>query len=181
MKLTFITGNPGKAKYLSTYFHLPVEQMMLDLVEIQSLNLNEIVEDKARRAYEMIKSPVLVEDVSLVFYALNTLPGPLIKWFLDSLGNDGLCRLLNGFDDRRAFAQVAYALCDENGVHIFTGSLEGTIAEQPRGTLSFGWSPIFIPKGYTKNLAELTDDERQEISMRKEALEKLSQFLKVAR
>ena len=84
-KLTFITGNAGKAKYLSDYFHLPVEHIKLDLHEIQSLNLREVVEDKARRAYEIVKSPVLVEDVSLVFRGLKKLPGPLLTWFLDTL------------------------------------------------------------------------------------------------
>lgn len=89
-KLTFITGNAGKAKYLSDYFHFPVDHRKLDLHEIQSLDLKEVVEDKARRAYEIVKSPVLVEDVSLTFSALNSLPGPLIKWFKESHSSDGM-------------------------------------------------------------------------------------------
>src|SRR3989344_5414775 len=97
-KLTFITGNAGKAKYLADYFHLPVDHVKLDLHEIQSLDLKEVVEDKARRAFEIVKSPVLVEDVSLIFNGLKKLPGPLIKWFLETLENDGLCKLLNGID-----------------------------------------------------------------------------------
>jgi non-canonical purine NTP pyrophosphatase (RdgB/HAM1 family) len=178
-KLTFITGNAGKAKYLADYFHLPVDHVKLDLKEIQSLDLKEVVEDKARRAYEIVKSPVLVEDVSLVFNGLKSLPGPLIKWFLDTLGNEGLCRLLDGYEDRSAFAEVQFALCDENGVHTFSGSIEGSVAEAPRGEMGFGWDPVFIPKGYDKTWAEMTDDEKHETSMRKIALEKLSEFLKV--
>ena len=120
-KLTFITGNAGKAKYLSDYFHLPVEHIRLDLHEIQSLNLKEVVEDKAKRAYEIVKSPVLVEDVSLVFRGLKELPGPLIKWFLETMGNDGLCKLLDAFEDRSAYAEVEFAICDGSGVHTFSG------------------------------------------------------------
>src|SRR3989344_2105441 len=130
-KLTFITGNAGKTKYLSNYFHIPVDHVKLDLHEIQSFDLREEVEDKARRAFEVIKSPVLVEDVSLIFYGLNKLPGPFIKWFLETLGNDGLCRLLDGINDRSAFAEVKFAICDDNGVHTFGGSMEGTVSDFP--------------------------------------------------
>jgi non-canonical purine NTP pyrophosphatase (RdgB/HAM1 family) len=176
-KLTFITGNAGKAKYLSDYFHLPVEHIKLDLKEIQSVNLQEVVEDKAKRAYEIVKSPVLVEDVSLTFKALKALPGPLIKWFLDTLGNEGLCQLLDGFDSRDALAEVEFAICDVSGVHTFSGSMEGSISTAPRGEMGFGWDPVFIPKGHQKTWAEMTDDEKHTTSMRKIALEKMSQFL----
>ena len=176
-KLTFITGNPGKAKYLGDYFHLPVEHIKLDLKEIQSVDLKEVVEDKARRAYDIVKSPVLVEDVSLTFKALKALPGPLIKWFLETLGNEGLCQLLNGFDNRDALAEVEFAICDESGVHTFSGSIEGSIANAPKGEMGFGWDPVFIPKGYRKTWAEMSDDEKHATSMRKIALEKMSTFL----
>ena len=176
-KLTFITGNAAKAKYLSEHFHLPVEHVKLDLPEIQSLNLKEVVEDKARRAYAVVKSPVLVEDVSLIFRAIKTLPGPLIKWFLMALGNDGLCKLLDPYEDRSAFAEVEFAVCDASGVHTFSGSMEGTVAPTPRGETGFGWDPIFIPKGFDKTWGEMNDEEKQTVSMRKIALVKLVKFL----
>ena len=176
-KLTFITGNPGKAKYLADYFEIPVEHIKLDLKEIQSTNLKEVVEDKAKRAYEIVKDIVIVEDVSLSFSALGGLPGPLIKWFLETLGNEGLCRLLDG-KDRGATAEVEFAICDENGVHTFGGLIEGSIAQEPCGEKGFGWDPIFIPKDHEKTWAEMGENERQETSMRKIALEKLSAFLR---
>ena len=178
-QLTFITGNAGKAKYLSDYFHMPMEHLKLDLREIQSVDLKEVVEDKAKRAYKIIKSPVLVEDVALTFKALKALPGPLIKWFLETLGNEGLCRLLDGFDDRNALAEVEFAICDESGVHTFGGSMEGSISKIPRGEMGFGWDPVFIPKGHEKTWAEMTDDEKHATSMRKIALEKMSEFLSI--
>ncbi len=176
--LTFITGNAGKAKYLSDYFHIPVDHKKLDLVEIQSLDLKEVVEDKAKRAYEIIKAPVIVEDVSLTFTGMKKLPGPLIKWFLETLGNDGLIGLVNGLDTRDALAEVEFAICDDNGVHTFGGSMEGTISNTPRGEMGFGWDPIFIPKGYDKTWAEMSDDEKHATSMRKIALEKMAEYLK---
>src|SRR4051812_17883397 len=127
-KLTFITGNPNKAKYLSEYFHIPVDHLKLDLKEIQSLDLQEVSEDKARRAYEVLKSPVIVEDVSLVFHELKQLPGPFIKCFVETIGNEGISKLAEGFENCTATAEVMFAICDEFGVHTFNGKMEGSIA-----------------------------------------------------
>jgi len=177
MELYFITSNVGKAKYLSDYFDFPVEHKKLDLPEIQSLDLAEIVSDKAKRAYEIIKKPVLVEDVSLVFNALDKLPGPLIKWFYETLGNDGLCDLLDRYGDKRAKAAVSFALCINGEVKIFSGSCEGRISDKPRGEAGFGWDPIFIPDGFVKTWAEMSADEKHQTSMRRIALEKLKDFI----
>lgn len=176
-KLTFITGNPAKAKYLGDYFHLSVDHIKLDLPEIQSTDLKEIVEDKAKRAFKVIKTPVIVEDVSLVFHELKELPGPLIKWFFETLGNEGLCKLVNRFDNKKASAKVMFAICDESGVNTFSGSIDGSITDTPRGDIGFGWDPIFIPDGYIKTWAEMSDDEKHMTSMRKIALQKMSEFL----
>lgn len=176
--ITFITGNEAKAKYLSNFFKLPVEHYKLDLPEIQSLDLSEIIEDKARRAFEVVKKPVLVEDVSLVFNALDKLPGPLIKWFLHTLGNDGLCRLLNGYKDRSAVAEVRFGLCNKEGIKVFSGIMKGIIAPEPRGSADFGWDPIFIPEGFTKTRGEMTEEEKHFVSMRRPALEELAAWLK---
>jgi len=175
-KLTFITSNEAKAKYLSDYFHFPVHHLKLDLPEIQSLDLSEVVLDKAKRAYNEVKKPVLVEDTSLVFNALGELPGPLIKWFYETLGNDGLCKLLDAYENRSAVAEVAFAVCDESGVNVFSGMVEGEIAKEPKGESGFGWDPIFIPKGHKKTWAEMKGDEKHESSMRKIALEKMSEY-----
>ena len=174
---TFITGNAGKAKYLADYFHMPVEHKKLDLVEIQSLDLKEVVEDKAKRAYEIMKSPVIVEDVSLTFKGMKKLPGPLIKWFLETLGNEGLVKLVDSLDNRQALAEVEFAICDGDGVHTFGGSMEGSISDSPRGEMGFGWDPIFIPKGYQLTWAEMSDDDKHATSMRKIALAKMSEYL----
>lgn len=177
-ELIFITGNPGKAKYLSEYFHLPVRNEKIDLPEIQSLDLEEVVRDKAWRAFEKIKEPVLVEDTSLEFESLGSLPGPYIKWFYERLGNEGLCHLLNGYENRNAIARAQFGFCDGKEVYIFEGSTYGKIADKPRGSGDFGWGPIFIPDGYSKTWGEMTSEEKHHAAMRKAAVEKLGEFLK---
>lgn len=176
-KITFITGNEKKSKYLSEFFHMEVNHLKLELPEIQSLDLREVVEDKVRRAYEVVKAPVLVEDVSLKFSALGELPGPLIKWFLESLGNEKICVMLDKLENREATAEVKYAYCDESGVEIFSGLVRGSIGESPRGGEGFGFDSIFIPDGQDKTWAEMTSQEKHDTAMRKEPLEKLKIFL----
>ncbi|MFA5132432.1 MAG: non-canonical purine NTP pyrophosphatase [Candidatus Paceibacterota bacterium] len=176
-KLTFITGNEMKAKQLSDHFHFPVDHMKLDLPEIQSLDVEEVVIDKARRAYAIVKSPVLVEDVSFTLNALGSLPGPLIKWFLQSMGNSELCKLLDGHEDRSATAEVCFGFCDGDKVHVFKGTRKGVVTKSPRGVAGFGFDPIFIPEGFTKTWGEMNEEEGRESSMRRLALEKLSVFL----
>ena len=83
--ITFITGNQKKADYLAQYLGLNIEHVKLDLDEIQSLDLREIVEHKVRQAYAKVGKPVLVEDVSLIFSELGKLPGPFIKFFEQEL------------------------------------------------------------------------------------------------
>ena len=78
--VTFITGNQNKADYFSKYLGFPVNHHKVDLDEIQSLDLREVVKHKLLQAYDEIKSPVIVEDVSLEFEALGRLPGTFIKF-----------------------------------------------------------------------------------------------------
>ena len=176
-KLTFITGNAEKAAQLSRHLDFEVNHKKLDVHEIQSLDLEEVATYKAREAYKLTEAPVLVEDTALTFKALGSLPGPLIKWFLESLGNDGIAKLLDGYDDRSVVAEVCFALCDENGVKIFKGSIEGAIAPEPRGEKGFGWDPIFIPKGYELTWGEMDVDQQKDTSMRRRALKKLQEYL----
>lgn len=177
-RLTFITSNASKAEQLSRHLSVEVLHQSIDLAEIQSLNLDEIVGHKTREAFKVVKGPVLVEDTSLVFDALGKLPGPLIKWFLQELDNDGLCRLLNGYKNRSAIASVLFGYFDGTELKTYGGEMRGTVADKPRGARGFGWDPIFIPASYSKTWGEMTIDEQASTSMRRIALKKLEKELK---
>lgn len=177
MNITFITGNPGKAAELSNKLNVSIDHKKIDLPEIQTLDLKEISTFKAREAYKIVNSPVLVEDVGLVFHALNKLPGPFIKWFLTELKNEGLCKLLSSYQNKHATAEIVYTLFDGKELIYFEAALEGTIVDTPRGENGFGWDQIFMPDGQNKTYAEMTIEEKNKISHRAIALQKLQQYL----
>jgi non-canonical purine NTP pyrophosphatase (RdgB/HAM1 family) len=177
-QLTFITGNTNKAEQIARHLDYPLLHKAFHLDEIQSLDSHEIVLHKAKQAYDQIQSPVLIEDTSLQFHALGRLPGPFIKWFLDELGNEKLCRLLDPFDDRSATALVTFAIYDGGQLQTFDATKTGTIAHHPSGTMGFGWDPIFINEGFEKTRGEMTQEEYDQASPRKAAIEKLHEYLK---
>ena len=160
-KITFITGNQSKADYLARYLGIAIAHQKVELEEIQSLDLRTVVEYKVRQAYEAVKGPVLVEDVALEFKALGRLPGTFIRFFVDEVPFEAICRMLDGLS-REATARCVFGFYDGQELHFFEGSMNGTIAEHPRGEHGYGWDRIFIPKGYTQTRAEMSevDDEK---------------------
>ncbi len=163
-KITFITGNQGKADFLARHLGHPVEHLKLDLDEIQSLDLKEVAEHKARQAYGMVGSAVLVEDVSLEIESLGGLPGPFVKWFEKAIGLEGVCAMVG--KNRKATAKVCFVYCDKDTLKFFVGELPGQIAQSLKGDNGFGFDPIFIPNTSDKRLAEMTDEELKKYSLR---------------
>ena len=174
--VTFITGNQNKADYLAKYLGVPVEHHKIDLDELQSVKLSVIVEHKVKQAYETIKSPVLVEDVSLEFTALGRLPGPFIKWFLEELDFQTICNLLEG-KDRSAVGRCMFGYYDGEELRLFEGSLNGTISTEPRGKDGYGWDQIFIPEGYDVTRAELSEEDYQKVYSIIRPLKQLKEFI----
>ena len=174
--LTFVTGNAVKAQTMGKYLDFPIDHQKLNLVEIQSLDLREVITFKAKEAYQKIKKPVLVEDTSLTFLALGRLPGTFIKWF-EEMGNEKLCRLLDSYSDRSAVYEVAIGLYDGENLEIFTQAAQGSIAQEPSEG-GFGWNAIFIYKGFEKTIAELNEEERIPLSTRRKVIKKLEYHLK---
>jgi inosine triphosphate pyrophosphatase len=174
--IIFTSTNADKVAEVKKYFQHPFECVKVETDEIQG-TIQEIVMRKAHDAYKLLQKPVLVEDVSLAFDELGNIPGPYIKWWLKDpkMGLEGMCKLLDG-RDRAATVTVCYGYHDGNNVYLFPASRKGSIATSPRGHY-FGFSSIFIPHGYDKTMAEMSEDERAAVSYRKEALTALKLFL----
>ena len=117
-QITFITGNQKKADYLEKYLGFPIAHTKLDLDEIQSLDIREVVEHKVKQAYAILGSPVLVEDSGIEFCALGKLPGTFTKFFLEELSSETLCSLLDN-KDRSAIARCVFAYFDGEKLEFF--------------------------------------------------------------
>lgn len=169
----FATTNENKLREAREILGYPIEQIAIELDEPQDLNVVMVVNAKAIDAFRKTGKPVLVEDTALEFAAWRGLPGPLIKWFLASVGNAGLLKMLDGFDDRRAYARTVVAFFDGKGVHIFEGVVSGMVPTTIRGVSGFGWDPIFIPDGHDTSFAEMSAAEKNAISMRRAAFIKM--------
>lgn len=120
---------------------------------------------------------MIVEDTSLYFDAWKGLPGALVRWFLKTVKCEGLCKMMAGEKNRKAVAESAIAFCNGKATKIVLGKIEGSVPQKPKGKLGFGWDPIFIPQGFKKTFAEMTMEDKNQISMRKLALEKLRSHL----
>ena len=174
--VTFITGNQNKADYLAKYLGFSVKYLKLDLDEIQSLDLKEIVEHKVRQAYEKVKSPVIVEDVSLEFEAFGRLPGTFIRFFVEELPFEIICSMLDG-KTRNAVARCVFGYYDGNILKLFEGSMDGEISHVPAGERGYGWDKIFIPHGYTVTRAQLSEEDDQKTYVQIKPFAQLKEFL----
>lgn len=174
----FVTGNPNKVREASEILDLALESVQVDgLFEIQSPDIDAVVRHKAQQAYSILQCPVMVEDSGLVFHAWNGLPGALVKWFEETVSCDGMLKMLKGFDERGATAICCFAVYDGKNMKIARGEVKGTLSSSIRGSSGFGWDVIFIPDGYEQTYGEMSPNEKNAISHRKRALDKLKQEL----
>ena len=175
MHLYFVTSNENKVKEAEAILKVKINKANLDIKEIQEIEVDEVVKDKAIKAYYNIKKPVFVEDTGFYIEAWKGFPGALIKWVLKTLGNEGICKLLK--NDRSVVVKTSVSIYNGKECKNFTGKIKGSIPNYPKGTSGFGWDPIFQPDKYNKTFAEMTQDEKNKISMRKIALLKMKEFL----
>jgi len=177
LKLHFVTSNPNKFQELSELLECNLSCIELDLQEIQTTDLHELVKFKLRQAYQHVQAPVIVEDTSLYFEAWNELPGPLVKFFIKNIGLSGMVKALDEFSNNSASVTCCLGFT-KNGdnIYLFEGKVKGSIVK-PRGSQNFGWDAIFLPAGYQQTFGEMSSQEKHQISPRGEAAKKFSDFL----
>lgn len=169
----FITDNPAKLAEIKAIIP-SVKGLGYNLPEIQEVDAHKVVSAKLQAAF--ILQPdgeFFVEDTSLYLQALNGLPGPLIKWFLKTIGVEGLHRITYVLGNPVATAKTIIGYSKDKGdVQFFEGEIQGEIVA-PRGENGFGWDAIFQPAGHTKTFAEMDLNEKNAFSMRRIATEKM--------
>jgi non-canonical purine NTP pyrophosphatase (RdgB/HAM1 family) len=171
--ITFVTGNANKLRELEAIAkdRLNFNSQRIDLVEIQSSDLKEIVEHKLKEAYQKIGEAVIVEDTAAGLDSLNGLPGPFIKFFHDKIGDDALYQLA------KKEGELATIVCtagyfDGKNLLIAEGTIKGRVVK-PRGDNGFQLDKVFVPEGESRTMAEMSLEEKNKISHRSKAFSSL--------
>jgi len=179
--LTFITGNSGKLAEVQAFLPF-VAGKSLELPEIQETDLQKVVEAKLKAAAALHEGPVIVDDTALYlecFGAQNGqdgLPGPLIKWFLKTITNVGLAKIAQRLGKTKAYACTTIGFHYRGRAYFFQGVVQGSVVA-PQGTAGFGWDHIFVPQGQNQTFASMGLQEKNKISPRAIAVQKLQAFL----
>ena len=181
-ELHFVTSNPGKLREAEAVLGCRLKHRALDIDELQSLDLEQVVRHKAAEAFRRLGVPVVVEDTSLELAGLGGFPGPLVRWLLASVGPSGICRMAGCFGNRAAAARCIALAADGVGEAVGVGVVAGTIVESPRGRHGFGWDSVFAPDGGGgRTYAEMDEAQKNAISHRRRAFEALRDALEASR
>ncbi|MEP1340601.1 MAG: non-canonical purine NTP pyrophosphatase [Ekhidna sp.] len=178
--LRFLSTNKFKIEEVrSIMSEINIEIIPVDhkINEIQTIDVSDLVYDKCIKAFQKVSRPIFVEHTSLHISSLNKFPGGLTQVFWDTLEADKVAEIFGRMSDPSVKATTRIAFCDGKKVHQFEGEIEGNISSEPRGNKDFQWDCIFIPNGKKQTFAEM-GDEKNNISMRRLALEKFANFLK---
>ena len=178
-RIALITGNAGKAAEYAAMLGIEVTPAKAELTEIQSLDVAEVAARKAADAYAQLGEPVIVDDTGLIIHAWNGLPGALVAWFLDTVGAQGILAMAAGLTDRHAAVSTALGYATADGVRVFQGTVNGTLATEPRGEAGFGYDSIFTPDSDAsqRTYAQMTSEEKNKISHRRRAVEEMRNAL----
>lgn len=174
----FVTGNQHKVEWLKKFLGRSISHKKVDVEELQSPLPHEVLEHKAREAYKVIKKPVVVDDVSLVFKEWGDMPGTFIKFFVEGPGLEKMCRMLDGFDNRDAVMRVSYGYFDGKEFEMVSATMHGTIAHHPaEHSVGHGFDPILIPSGHKHPVGSLTEENYMMIHPRGQAVRQLDLLL----
>lgn len=176
-KLFIVTGSVFKfgdlAAKLGEYFDC--EQRVWDQPEIQG-DPEEIIKHKLKKAYEIFKHPVLVDDVSVNMEALNGFPGPYMKDFWKCFTPEEMGKKFAG---SKISATCRLGLCrGENDIVIAKGDFHGSIIAPTHNNHQGREFELFVVlDGMDKVMLELTPEERKEVSHRGKAMKNLLEML----
>ena len=137
---------------------------------------------KADTIFRLYGHIVISDDSGLEVKALNGAPGVYSARYAgeqkdDQKNTEKLIHELKGITNRNAQFRTVITLMSSNDTLQFEGIVEGAIVHEPKGDKGFGYDPVFIPNGYQKTFAELSSNEKNKISHRANAIEKLVAFI----
>lgn len=167
----------------------------VNLLTLKDLNFKEEIDEtastlaenafiKARAIYHIHQLNCFADDSGLEADELNGAPGVYSARYagLQKNNEDNISKLLSELKEksnRKAQFKTVIALIFKGKEYFFEGIIRGTITTEKRGTQGFGYDPVFMPDGYDKTFAEMSPEEKNAISHRAIAVNKLVDFLKI--
>ena len=180
MDIRFLSSNVHKIREVETILGpvgVRIVPAPIKIEEIQTEDVQRLVRDKTLKAFERIGRPVFVEHTGLHLPGLNGLPGGLTQIFWDRLQADSFVALVKNLGSRIVTAKTVIGCCDSRTIHYFEGEVSGTVPDSPVGPRDFQWDCVFVPDGFSQTFAEL-GDKKNEVSMRRKALDQFAKFLR---
>ena len=165
-EVVFVTHNIGKIKSAEKYFkNLKFTTFNYELDEPRSDDIREIAKSKVKQAYELVKRPCIAMDTDFRIDALNGFPRAFVNFSLETIGINGILKLMENEENRSCSFNECIAYYDGNNIHYFYGKHPGNLSNEIRGVdREEKWSDlwyIFKPKGFDKTLAEMDSEERE--------------------
>ena len=154
------------------------EMVDLDYPEIQCDTLEEVVQNAMDWLSGKVEGDFLIDDSGLFISSLGGFPGVYSSYVFHTVGCEGILKILEGVEDRDAEFRCCFGLHWHGEDKLFSGVSPGTMTKNERGEGGFGYDPIFVPSGHQKTFAEISTEEKNELSHRGKALEKVLEFLK---
>lgn len=188
MDIVFATNNENKTREIRN-----ILDDSFRLLSLTDLNITEDIPEneptlegnalhKARYVHNILNMNVFADDTGLETELLKGLPGVKSARFAGEDKNsdaniDKLLAMLGKSKNRKARFRTVIALIMEGKEYIFEGIVDGMITSHRKGKDGFGYDPVFIPEGETRTFAEMPLSEKNKISHRAMAIEKLKSFL----
>ena len=188
-KIVFATNNQHKLHEVKAVLGNEIE-----IISLEQLNCHEDIPEtgntleanaliKAKYINDKFGLDCMADDTGLEVDALGGEPGVYSARYAGEEQNSkrNLEKLLYNLKDsnnRIAHFRTVIALIDSNKIHYFEGAIKGEIIREARGKTGFGYDPVFVPSGYNKTFAELGSEEKNKISHRALAVNKLVEYLR---
>lgn len=135
---------------------------------------------KAKGIFNLCGLPCIADDSGLEIMALQNRPGVHSAYYSgsrDSQKNvEKVLQEMENENNRKARFKTVIVYYDANSFRYFEGITYGTITHEPIGEQGFGYDPIFIPEGYNQTYAQMSLEEKNKISHRAKAIQKLVDF-----
>ena len=186
MKIVLGTGNPSKVFEINKITNDPNIEFVSPEGEFNPEETGSTFEEnsyiKAKAAYDLNHRMSLADDSGLCIEALNGAPGLYSARYAGTQKAkiERVLKELEGKENRKAKFVCCMTLLDENGevIHVSKGECHGEIMTKPSGSNGFGYDPIFRPDGYDVTIAQMSEDEKNAISHRGNAMRDMIKFLK---